>query len=63
LQILQRLLPEGTHVQTTPQQRLSTQQLNVDWFRFWLEGEEDPDPNKSEQYSRWRQLRRVGHLN
>ena len=57
------LLPEGTHVPTTPQQRLLTQQLNVDWFRFWLEGEEDPDPNKSEQYSRWRQLQRAGHLN
>lgn len=55
------LLPEGTHVQTTPQQRLLTQQLNLDWFRFWLEGEEDSDPRKAEQYSRWRQLRALEH--
>lgn len=30
--------------------------LLVDWFRFWLKGEEDPDPAKAEQYVRWRKL-------
>jgi len=29
----------------------------VDWFSFWLKGEEDPDPAKAEQYKRWRKLR------
>jgi len=29
----------------------------VDWYCFWLKGEEDPDPAKSEQYRRWRKLR------
>jgi hypothetical protein len=24
--------------------------------RFCLKGEEDPDPNKAEQYARWREL-------
>jgi hypothetical protein len=28
----------------------------VDWFRFWLKNEEDPDPAKAEQYKRWREL-------
>lgn len=30
------------------------QQDNVDWFCFWLEDEEDPDPAKVAQYNRWR---------
>jgi len=30
----------------------ASQQGNVDWFRFWLKGEEDPDPAKAEQYAR-----------
>lgn len=30
---------------------------NVDWFDFWLNGHEDPDPTKVEQYLRWRALR------
>jgi hypothetical protein len=31
----------------------------VDWFRFWLKGEEDPDPAKAEQYARWRGLKKL----
>jgi dipeptidyl aminopeptidase/acylaminoacyl peptidase len=30
---------------------------NLDWFRFWLQGYEDPDPSKEDQYVRWRKLR------
>lgn len=37
--------------------RYVIQQGNVDWFTFWLKGEEDPDPAKAEQYQRWRKLR------
>lgn len=29
----------------------------VDWFAFWLMGEEDPDPAKFQQYKRWRTMR------
>jgi hypothetical protein len=32
-------------------------QRNLDWFRFWLKDEEDPDASKKEQYARWRQMR------
>jgi hypothetical protein len=35
----------------------------VDWFRFWLKGEEDPDPAKTEQYKRWRELRKLQQEN
>jgi len=48
--------PEGQHILQKPLERLASQQGNVDWFRFWLKGEEDPDPAKARQYARWRQL-------
>ncbi len=50
-------IPEGTHILEKPWDRMTSQQGNVDWFCFWLKGEEDPDPNKTEQYKRWRNLR------
>lgn len=49
-------LPEADHIIVRPWERLVAQQGNVDWFRFWLQGEEDPDPAKSDQYSRWREM-------
>jgi len=52
------LLPGvGTHVLTNPAQRAASQTGTVDWFRFWLKGEVDPNPQKREQYDRWRGLR------
>jgi hypothetical protein len=50
-------IPEGTHIVEKPWDRMISQQGNVDWFCFWLKGEEDPDPTKAEQYKRWRELR------
>jgi hypothetical protein len=50
---------DGIHVLEKPLNRLISQGGNVDWFDFWLNGHEDPDPVKSEQYERWRKLREV----
>jgi len=50
------VLQDGTHPLTNPAQRLVSQAGNVDWFRFWLQGYEDPDQAKTEQYRRWEQL-------
>jgi hypothetical protein len=52
-------IPEATHVLEKPWDRMISQQGNVDWFCFWLKGEEDPDPAKAEQYARWRVLREL----
>jgi dipeptidyl aminopeptidase/acylaminoacyl peptidase len=49
--------PEGGHNLLKPVERLGSQGGSVDWFRFWLKEEEDPSPQKSEQYERWRRLR------
>jgi dipeptidyl aminopeptidase/acylaminoacyl peptidase len=50
-------LRDGAHVLERPWDRMVSQQGNVDWFAFWLKGEEDPDQSKSEQYARWHELR------
>src|SRR5260370_733674 len=50
-------IPEGTHIHPKPRHRVISQQGNVDWFCFWLNGVEDPDPAKAGQHSRWRDLR------
>jgi dipeptidyl aminopeptidase/acylaminoacyl peptidase len=54
-------IPDGTHILEKPWERMTSQQGNVDWFCFWLKGEEDPDPAKAEQYTRWRHLRNLKH--
>jgi len=53
------MLQPGTHVMTNPTQRLASETINVDWFRFWLQEYEDPAPQKAEQYTRWRELRKL----
>lgn len=45
------------HILQKPQDRYASQQGNVDWFRFWLQGYERPNPEKSDQYKRWERLR------
>ncbi|MGB9067649.1 MAG: hypothetical protein WCC21_03685 [Candidatus Acidiferrales bacterium] len=52
-------LPDGTHLLVKPWERLVSQQGNVDWFTFWLKGEEDPKPGKTDQYARWHELREL----
>ena len=52
-------LPAALHAPVKPLERMVAQQGSVDWFCFWLKGEEDPDPEKVEQYKRWRELRKM----
>jgi dipeptidyl aminopeptidase/acylaminoacyl peptidase len=54
--------PTGTHIHQKPLERLESQQGNVDWFRFWLQGYEDPDPAKQAQYRRWEKLKAIGQI-
>jgi dipeptidyl aminopeptidase/acylaminoacyl peptidase len=48
-----------THIKWQPAHLAAILRRNLDWFRFWLEDWEDPDPSKSEQYARWHQLRAI----
>ena len=40
-------IPDGVHILEKPWDRMISQQGNVDWFCFWIKGEEDPDPAKA----------------
>jgi len=51
------LFPEGKHILELPLQRAGSMQGSVDWFRFWLQGYENPHPQYPDQYARWRKLR------
>ena len=46
----------GSHDPQNPTQILAVQRRVVDWFDFWLNGHEDSDPAKPEQYRRWEKL-------
>lgn len=50
-------MPQGQHILQRPLERLASQQGSVDWFRFWLQSYEDPDPSKAARYKRWEALR------
>jgi dipeptidyl aminopeptidase/acylaminoacyl peptidase len=51
------VVPAGYHLGIKPSQRMLTQQAVVDWFAFWLKGQKNLDPTKTEQNTRWQQLR------
>ncbi len=51
------------HILVQPKQRYASQETAVDWFDFWLNGHEDSDPTKAEQYGRWRGLRKLQEEN
>jgi hypothetical protein len=49
--------PEGAHQLQRPRERLAMMESVVDWMSFWLQGKEDPSPDKASQYARWRPMR------
>lgn len=49
--------PDDVHQPDNPKARLASLQRNVDWYRFWLQGYERPNPEDPDQYKRWEHLR------
>jgi dipeptidyl aminopeptidase/acylaminoacyl peptidase len=49
-------MKDGEHILERPWERMISQQGNVSWFDFWLNGHEDADPKSVEQYARWEML-------
>jgi len=47
------------HTKHQPAHRLAIYNHNIDWYRFWLQDYEDPDPAKTAQYRRWEALRKL----
>jgi Prolyl oligopeptidase family len=54
-----RVFPKETHALRQPIHRWMNYEQQLDWFRFWLKHEEDPDPSKRDQYARWNKLREL----
>jgi dipeptidyl aminopeptidase/acylaminoacyl peptidase len=63
------IFPGGTHGLMTPSERMISLQGNVDWFRFWLKGEERSEPllwaesdlTLKDQYRRWHEMVPLKH--
>lgn len=51
--------PQTSHNIQLPQLKKESAERNLDWFRFWLQGVEDPEPTKADQYRRWREMWRA----
>ena len=51
------VFPDEYHVKWQPAHRYNVYRRNLQWFLFWLKGEEVEDPVDSGQYRRWRKLR------
>lgn len=51
------VFPNEPHQKFQPRHKMVVYERNLDWFRFWLQGYEDPDPAKTSQYARWRAMR------
>ncbi len=49
-------LDEAEHQLEGPDQQFASRSGTVDWFDFWLNGHEDPDASKQQQYVRWEKL-------
>ncbi len=51
------VFPDEPHQKFQPKHKLAVYTRNMDWFRFWLQGYEDPTPSKKTQYAHWRAMR------
>jgi hypothetical protein len=47
------IFPNETHEKWQPVHLRVIMERNLDWFRFWLQGIEDINAGKSDQYARW----------
>ncbi|WP_428508906.1 alpha/beta hydrolase family protein [Roseateles sp.] len=58
------MIPGGAHALARPSERMISLQGNVDWYRFWLKGEQreelivpgETTASLKEQYQRWQQM-------
>lgn len=55
------VFPQETHIKYQPRHKLAVYERNVDWFRFWLQGYEDPSQEKAGQYRIWREMKAAAH--
>ena len=53
------VFPEDTHMLMQPAHMLINFERQLDWFKFWLNHEQDAVPSKRDQDDRWNRLREM----
>ncbi|MGN6790179.1 MAG: Atxe2 family lasso peptide isopeptidase [Rhodanobacteraceae bacterium] len=53
------VFPNEPHNKFQPRHKLAVYERNLDWFRFWLQGYEAPDPAKRMQYAHWQKMKKA----
>jgi dipeptidyl aminopeptidase/acylaminoacyl peptidase len=53
------VFPDEPHQKFQPKHKLAAYERNLDWFRFWLQGYEDPDLAKQAQYAHWEEMKKA----
>lgn len=53
------VFPGENHVKWQPAHRRAVYERNVDWFDFWLKGQENQNSSKYEQYILWRKMKEI----
>lgn len=52
------MYPDGQHLLQRPRERVASLRLNLEWFRFWLQGSSGVPPSYDpERFDRWDKLR------
>lgn len=51
------IFPEEAHQKFQPRHLAAVYERNLDWFRYWLMGEEDDAPSKVAQYRNWHAMK------
>lgn len=52
------IYPKTQHNPNLPTIQRESADRNLDWFAFWLNGEERPGAGKAEQYKRWKDMQK-----
>ncbi len=53
------VFPGEHHIKWRPEHRLAAYRRNIQWMKFWLLGETEPNPVSPGQYARWTALCRL----
>jgi hypothetical protein len=49
------------HVKSQSLNKYYVYRRNLDWMKFWLKDEVTSDPDRQDQYSRWRTMKELFH--
>lgn len=53
-----RIFPDEQHIKYHPRTYIGIYENNMQWLKFWLNGEIDPSPTLADQYRRWKSMSR-----